>query len=347
MTSENKEIPERDKLSSLDKKLDLSTKSVALAAAVFGVITSISNVITGIATSQLTRSQDFSARITASVDILTGEDEKKAAAIFGSLYPLATDEQQKKVLIQLALINPKEKVLSTLLTLLEKDTNQLDREILKMPEIRQKILSIKSSLEKDEQVAQVQQALIDSGYYKGDANGYMDLATREAITRFQKDVGLSVKSQPGSKDLAAIIEYVKGGGFQPVHPSGQDPYPDNFIESSENKLLEIATISGTEGWIYLGQVEIFDQEIDTTQFSNQTISKLNRTILNKDVGLDTSGQVKLESPMYLREQPSGKIIGIAGKDSILRVQRVGFWGDSKFLRSVWAKVTLVSKAGDN
>jgi hypothetical protein len=58
-------------------------------------------------------------------------------------------------LIQLALINPKEKVLSTLITLLEKDTNQLDQEILKMPEIRQKILSIRSSLEKNDQVAQV------------------------------------------------------------------------------------------------------------------------------------------------------------------------------------------------
>ncbi|MBW4662476.1 MAG: hypothetical protein KME15_27835 [Drouetiella hepatica Uher 2000/2452] len=96
MTSENKEIPKKDDFALLDKKLDLSTKSVALAAAVFGVITSISNVVTGIATAQLTRSQDFSTRITASVDILTGEDEKKAAAIFGSLYPLATDKEQKK-----------------------------------------------------------------------------------------------------------------------------------------------------------------------------------------------------------------------------------------------------------
>jgi hypothetical protein len=174
----------------------------------------------------------------------------------------------------------------------------------------------------------------------------MDLETREAIARFQKDVGLLVRSQPRSEDLAIIIEFLEVG-YQPVNPGQEDPFPDNFSKSPENTLLEIATISGTEGWIYLGQLNISDQENDMTQFSNQIISKLAETIVNKDVGLDTSEQIRLASPMYLREQPSGKTIGVASKDAILRVQRVDYLGDGGLLRSVWARVTLISNAENN
>ena len=56
----------------------------------------------------------------------------------------------------------------------------------------------------DQAVANVQATLQQLGYYNGPINGYLDSATREAISNFQRDHGLYATSTIDEPTLAAL-----------------------------------------------------------------------------------------------------------------------------------------------
>ena len=55
-----------------------------------------------------------------------------------------------------------------------------------------------------ERYKEIQQALADKGYYKGEANGQWTAASTEALSRFQSDQNLKVDGKLGSLSLIAL-----------------------------------------------------------------------------------------------------------------------------------------------
>ncbi len=93
-----------------------------------------------------------------------------------------------------------------------------------------------------DEVTAIQQALKNGGYYYGNIDGIYGTATKNAVTNFQRDNGLSADGIAGQKTLQAL-------GVQ-----GEDSYAG--YSSADYELLARIISAEARGESYLGQVAV-------------------------------------------------------------------------------------------
>jgi hypothetical protein len=76
-----------------------------------------------------------------------------------------------------------------------------------------------------ERYQQIQQALVEKGYYKGDANGQWNADSADALKRFQTDQNLTADGKLSSLSLIALGLGPKRIAAQPATASPAPPEP--------------------------------------------------------------------------------------------------------------------------
>jgi peptidoglycan hydrolase-like protein with peptidoglycan-binding domain len=80
-----------------------------------------------------------------------------------------------------------------------------------------------------ERYKEIQQALADKGYYKGEVNGQWTAESTEALSRFQSDQNLKVDGKLGSLSLIALglgPKRTANAQAKPAQPASDSPPPE-------------------------------------------------------------------------------------------------------------------------
>lgn len=367
-------------LSLASKKIDLTNQRLNIPSSVISILSAIIGVMVAAFTpfgeflkDRVQRSQLFSEKMYGAIETLSGDDERKAAMALVTLYPLAASEDEKRLLIKLALINNNQRVLEALQGIVTED--QVALAILEAQSGGSLISRMASLIEQadnsqyhafqiepgeEEQgvVSELQEILQKQGYYQGFLNGTFDSSTEEAVKQFQADQGLTPSGALDVQTLNKLNslsgDYTSGYSYYPSYDySSYDygyydydgnsslDYKDSYVETTRSDLLKLATTEQQSGWLYAGTYPMPMQTQSPVNFSDEIRSLLKEPVLQQDQDLN----LRVTRDMYLREQlPQngvlGQIIGAVSEGTLVKIKQAYIFPAPGEESRVWAEVEI-------
>lgn len=101
--------------------------------------------------------------------------------------------------------------------------------------------------DRGEAVSEVQQRLLELGYYKGEITGFYGPMTQEAVTLFQKETGLAADGIVGAATESALRQGGNSAGTAPASPQDLVRFGDSGPQIAElqRRLAELGYFKGT------------------------------------------------------------------------------------------------------